>query len=203
MQKLLRPTYYSLPIPILSSLSPPHSQSATSKASKFIAMAAAAGAGSIPNIDKNVFPLKSSSRYSTASRSFSPTPTPTLTLTRNRRTKTLLPWLLLSPSPNASFQFHSSSSSSSAEEEAEEDELEQQDTNKHNKPSSPSSSSFRLRRQKGSSSPIPSSSNPDLLAIPGVGPRNFKKLVQKGIAGVAQLKQLYKDKVFHSLSLSL
>ncbi|XP_019446585.1 PREDICTED: uncharacterized protein LOC109349960 isoform X2 [Lupinus angustifolius] len=39
-----------------------------------------------------------------------------------------------------------------------------------------------------------SNSNPDLLAIPGVGPRNFRKLVQKGIAGVAELKQLYKDK---------
>ncbi|KAK7334422.1 hypothetical protein VNO80_26179 [Phaseolus coccineus] len=58
--------------------------------------------------------------------------------------------------------------------------------------------SLRLnRRQKGpttSSSPAPS--NPDLLAIPGVGPRNLRKLVQKGIAGVAQLKQLYKDKFF-------
>lgn len=54
--------------------------------------------------------------------------------------------------------------------------------------------SLRLnRRQKGSSSPLPS--NPDLLAIPGVGPRNLRKLVQKGIAGVAELKQLYKDKV--------
>ncbi|TYK00425.1 Deoxycytidine kinase [Cucumis melo var. makuwa] len=38
--------------------------------------------------------------------------------------------------------------------------------------------------------------NPDLLTIPGVGPRNLKKLVEKGIAGVAELKQLYKDKFF-------
>lgn len=37
--------------------------------------------------------------------------------------------------------------------------------------------------------------NPDLLAIPGVGPRNLRKLVEKGIAGVAELKQLYRDKV--------
>ncbi|KAK4859966.1 hypothetical protein QYF36_015117 [Acer negundo] len=36
--------------------------------------------------------------------------------------------------------------------------------------------------------------NPDLLAIPGVGPRNLRKLVDKGIGGVAELKQLYKDK---------
>ncbi|XP_047153967.1 uncharacterized protein LOC124825406 [Vigna umbellata] len=58
--------------------------------------------------------------------------------------------------------------------------------------------SLRLnRRQKGpATSSSPSPSNPDLLAIPGVGPRNFRKLVQKGIAGVAQLKQLYKDKFF-------
>ncbi|XP_047958181.1 uncharacterized protein LOC125203782 [Salvia hispanica] len=36
--------------------------------------------------------------------------------------------------------------------------------------------------------------NPDLLTIPGVGPRNLRKLVDKGFDGVAQLKQLYKDK---------
>ncbi|GFP81409.1 deoxycytidine kinase [Phtheirospermum japonicum] len=36
--------------------------------------------------------------------------------------------------------------------------------------------------------------SPDLLAIPGVGPRNLRKLVEKGFEGVAQLKQLYKDK---------
>ena len=41
--------------------------------------------------------------------------------------------------------------------------------------------------------------NVDLLTIPGVGPRNLRKLVDKGIGGVADLKQLYRDKVrlFH------
>jgi hypothetical protein len=34
------------------------------------------------------------------------------------------------------------------------------------------------------------------MEIPGVGPRNLRKLVEKGIGGVAELKQLYKDKVF-------
>ena len=34
-----------------------------------------------------------------------------------------------------------------------------------------------------------------LLAIPGVGPRNQRKLVEKGFDGVAPLKQLYRDKV--------
>lgn len=50
-------------------------------------------------------------------------------------------------------------------------------------------------RPKGSSSSscdIPP--NPDLLTIPGVGPRNLRKLVDKGFAGVAELKQLYKNK---------
>ncbi|KAL3638555.1 hypothetical protein CASFOL_017926 [Castilleja foliolosa] len=36
--------------------------------------------------------------------------------------------------------------------------------------------------------------SPDLLAIPTVGPRNLRKLVEKGFEGVAQLKQLYKTK---------
>uniref|UniRef100_A0A7N0TQW6 Deoxynucleoside kinase domain-containing protein n=1 Tax=Kalanchoe fedtschenkoi TaxID=63787 RepID=A0A7N0TQW6_KALFE len=37
---------------------------------------------------------------------------------------------------------------------------------------------------------------PDLLTIPGIGPRNFRKLVENGIEGVAELKKLYKDKFF-------
>ncbi|KAJ0232008.1 hypothetical protein HA466_0294820 [Hirschfeldia incana] len=36
--------------------------------------------------------------------------------------------------------------------------------------------------------------NPDLLKIPGVGPRNQRKLVDNGIGDVAELKKLYKDK---------
>ncbi|KAJ4747778.1 Deoxycytidine kinase [Rhynchospora pubera] len=36
----------------------------------------------------------------------------------------------------------------------------------------------------------------ELLAIPGIGPRNLRKLVDKGYQGVAQLKQLYRDKFF-------
>lgn len=46
-----------------------------------------------------------------------------------------------------------------------------------------------LRRQKEGPPKL------DLLEIPGVGPRNRRKLVDKGIAGVAELKQLYRDKV--------
>jgi len=36
---------------------------------------------------------------------------------------------------------------------------------------------------------------PDLLTVPGIGPRNMEKLVSKGIAKLAELKQLYRDKV--------
>lgn len=35
----------------------------------------------------------------------------------------------------------------------------------------------------------------DLLTVPGIGPRNMEKFVAKGIEKVAELKQLYKDKV--------
>ena len=53
------------------------------------------------------------------------------------------------------------------------------------------------RRQRGSlssnSGPVPA--NVDLLTIPGVGPRNLRKLVDKGIGGVNELKQLYREKV--------
>lgn len=55
------------------------------------------------------------------------------------------------------------------------------------------------RRQRGLSSAGDFIGNPDLLTIPGVGPRNLRKLVEKGIAGVAELKKLYKDKVINSL----
>lgn len=48
------------------------------------------------------------------------------------------------------------------------------------------------KRQRGTSVV----GNPDLLGIPGVGPRNSRKLVEKGFSGVTELKQLYKDKVY-------
>lgn len=48
------------------------------------------------------------------------------------------------------------------------------------------------RRQKGSSEVV---GNADLLTIPGVGPKNLRKLVEKGFCGMAELKKLYKDKV--------
>jgi len=50
------------------------------------------------------------------------------------------------------------------------------------------------RRQRGRSDALAGSG--ELLAIPGVGPRNLRKLVDKGFDGVAQLKQLYRDKFF-------
>ena len=62
------------------------------------------------------------------------------------------------------------------------------------KPSRLSSGSRRQRGGGGGGGVT--GGNPDLLTIPGVGPRNLRKLVEKGIGGVAELKQLYKDKVF-------
>ncbi|KQK06098.1 hypothetical protein BRADI_2g24390v3 [Brachypodium distachyon] len=49
------------------------------------------------------------------------------------------------------------------------------------------------RRLRGGNA-VPGSG--ELLAIPGVGPRNLRKLVDNGFEGVAHLKQLYRDKFF-------
>ncbi|CAL5187319.1 unnamed protein product [Lathyrus oleraceus] len=180
MQKLLQRPTCSLPIPILSS-----SSSSSSSNPLFLhlptTMSTAAATTtpssiriSFPNNNNTLLLKHSSPRYSYLRTSFSPT----LTLTP---TKTL-PWLLLNRSLYSNSSLHHSSS-----------EQQHQDTTSS---SSSSTADVRLnRRQKVSSSSSPSS-NPDLLAIPGVGPRNFRKLVQKGIQGVAQLKQLYKDKFF-------
>ncbi|XP_068664000.1 uncharacterized protein [Aristolochia californica] len=63
--------------------------------------------------------------------------------------------------------------------------------------------SRRQRSPNGAVTPAPLSGNPDLLTIPGVGPRNLRKLVDKGIEEVAQLKQLYKDKFLGEGSLKM
>ncbi|XP_050212370.1 uncharacterized protein LOC126663294 [Mercurialis annua] len=47
------------------------------------------------------------------------------------------------------------------------------------------------RRQR---SEVLENANADLLTIPGVGPKNLRKLVEKGFQGMAELKQFYKDK---------
>lgn len=196
MQKLLSPSSYSsssLPffsIPVLS----------FPQVSNFLPMSAAlqpptAPASSLSDKKKPFGALMPhlSSRYPSFSSTtccvcrLSLTPTPARTNTH----------LLLNHSPNrslfsashGSFFFHSPRDFSVESNQA-----------KEKRPFS-----LRLnRRQKGpTTSSSPSPSNPDLLAIPGVGPRNFRKLVQKGIAGVAQLKQLYKDKVSLSLSMYL
>ncbi|XP_022773526.1 uncharacterized protein LOC111315784 [Durio zibethinus] len=52
-------------------------------------------------------------------------------------------------------------------------------------------------RHKGSGVLVGS---PDLLTIPGVGPRNLRKLVENGIQGVAELKHLYRHKFFGKAS---
>ncbi|TKW27121.1 hypothetical protein SEVIR_3G237500v4 [Setaria viridis] len=52
------------------------------------------------------------------------------------------------------------------------------------------------RRMRGGSAAAAVGTSVELLAIPGVGPRNLRKLVDNGFEGVAQLKQLYRDKFF-------
>ncbi|WJX30371.1 hypothetical protein P8452_18921 [Trifolium repens] len=144
---------------------------------------------SFPLIQKSIPSSSSSRTYSSYIRSkcFSPP----LTLTRHTTTTTTntrtLPWL---PLHHSSFHNHSLNDNDDIHQQQQ-----QQQDDSSTSSSSSSSTTFRLnRRQKASSSSPESSNPPDLLAIPGVGPRNFRKLVQKGIQGVAQLKQLYKDK---------
>jgi len=190
MQKLLSPCCYSsssFPFFSISVLSVP-------QVSNFLPMSAApqpptAPASSLSDKKKPFGALRPhlSSRYL----SFSSNTCCVCRLSLTTTTNTLL---LLNHSPNRSLfsASHGSFFSHSLRDFSVE--------SNHAKEKTPFS--LRLnRRQKGPTTSSPSPSNPDLLAIPGVGPRNFRKLVQKGIAGVAQLKQLYKDKV--SLSLSI
>ncbi|OEL29036.1 Deoxycytidine kinase [Dichanthelium oligosanthes] len=56
------------------------------------------------------------------------------------------------------------------------------------------------RMRGGSAAAAAVGTSVELLAIPGVGPRNLRKLVDNGFEGVAQLKQLYRDKQFFGKS---
>ncbi|KAL0917694.1 hypothetical protein M5K25_012774 [Dendrobium thyrsiflorum] len=56
------------------------------------------------------------------------------------------------------------------------------------------------RRQRSGSSGDTLVASVDLLSIPGVGPRNLRKLVDKGFRGVDELKQFYKDKYYGKAS---
>ena len=53
------------------------------------------------------------------------------------------------------------------------------------------SSKVRLQRRRGTNG----QEAVDLQMVPGIGPRNMQKLVEKGIGRVSELKQLYRDKV--------
>jgi len=46
---------------------------------------------------------------------------------------------------------------------------------------------------------FPARESAELLGIPGVGPRNLRKLVDGGFRDLARLKQLYTDKVYASV----
>ena len=67
--------------------------------------------------------------------------------------------------------------------------------NSDRKAESSGKSSTDKRRSVISRSHISQGRMPDLLTVPGIGPRNMEKLVAKGIGKVSELKQLYMDKV--------
>jgi predicted flap endonuclease-1-like 5' DNA nuclease len=82
---------------------------------------------------------------------------------------------------------------SQAPEEQEEDE---EDEEEDNRPVAAGggglhSSKVRLQRRRGTAG----QETVDLQMVPGIGPRNMQKLVEKGIGRVSDLKQLYRDKV--------
>ncbi|CAI9114839.1 OLC1v1015648C1 [Oldenlandia corymbosa var. corymbosa] len=54
----------------------------------------------------------------------------------------------------------------------------------------------KVQRRQRPTTAVASPEKLDLLTIPGVGPRNLQKLVQKGFSALAELKQLYRDKFF-------
>uniref|UniRef100_A0A0E0PMV3 Deoxynucleoside kinase domain-containing protein n=2 Tax=Oryza TaxID=4527 RepID=A0A0E0PMV3_ORYRU len=58
----------------------------------------------------------------------------------------------------------------------------------------------RLRGGGSAAAAAAAAGSGELLSIPGVGPRNQRKLVDNGFEGVAQLKQLYRDKFFGKYS---
>ncbi|GAU22229.1 hypothetical protein TSUD_227650 [Trifolium subterraneum] len=197
MQKFLqRPTSSSLP-PILSSSTVTVSATQTLFLPKPSSSSSMIPAPSLPSpsstTTSSFSPLlihnKSlSSSYSSYLRCFSPSP---LTLTR-RHTLTTTTINTLPCLPLQHSSFHTNNTPHHPQNHHDDDKATTTTTQGEPDSSSTSSNTFRLnRRQK---TPDSSSNPPDLLAIPGVGPRNFRKLVQNGIQGVAQLKQLYKDK---------
>lgn len=75
-----------------------------------------------------------------------------------------------------------------------EGERKSQEPQQHQQQSGVVNNGVVERRQRGGGSNGTPVLCPELLMIPGVGPRNLRKLVDKGFNGVAQLKQLYRDK---------
>ncbi|XP_038980707.1 uncharacterized protein LOC103712254 [Phoenix dactylifera] len=82
------------------------------------------------------------------------------------------------------------------EEEVVEGEKKSQEPQQQQQQSGAVNNRVVERRQKGGGSDGTPVANLELLMIPGVGPRNPRKLVDKGFSGVSQLKQLYRDKFF-------
>lgn len=76
------------------------------------------------------------------------------------------------------------------QEEDEDDEDEEDDMSVAVGGGRLHSSKVRLQRRRGTNG----EETVDLQMVPGIGPRNMQKLVEKGIGRVSELKQLYRDK---------
>lgn len=110
-------------------------------------------------------------------------------------------WVVLKQSRTSTAWFGTLASASGSEKgvpvtSGEEDKASESGVEDNEENVSASEERPRLhRRQRGGAGEGGVMASPDLLTIPGVGPRNLRKLVQKGFMGVDQLKQLYIDKV--------
>ncbi|XP_020584440.1 uncharacterized protein LOC110027384 [Phalaenopsis equestris] len=84
-------------------------------------------------------------------------------------------------------------------EEAEKDWKCAEETSEQSDERSSRTAQQQRRQRSESSGDIPGASF-DLLSIPGVGPRNLRKLVDKGFRAIDELKQFYKDKYYGKAS---
>ncbi|KAM0852220.1 hypothetical protein ACQ4PT_051905 [Festuca glaucescens] len=102
-----------------------------------------------------------------------------------RRGPRPLPWLRCVGAPRRGMCCSLEASRRAGDGDPEEEEKRRRD---------PGARAAAERRLRGGGSAVAGSG--ELLAIPGVGPRNLRKLVDNGFEGVAHLKQLYRDKFF-------
>lgn len=107
------------------------------------------------------------------------------------------PWVVLKGMRSGSrlAWLHSAAGNNGDDKGTVVDEVEEESENGAEEAEKPAKIQRRTRSLGGNNAVSGLVESPDLLTIPGVGPRNLRKLVEKGIGGVADLKQIYRDKV--------